>query len=42
MRGKRVVPGFYDSHVHLLGGGLQLARVELKDAPDAATFGNLV
>ena len=38
LEGKRVVPGFYDSHVHLLGGGLQLARVELKDAPDAATF----
>jgi predicted amidohydrolase YtcJ len=37
--GKRVVPGFYDSHLHLLGGGLQLARVELKDAKDEAEFG---
>lgn len=37
--GKRVVPGFYDSHVHLLGGGQQLARVELKDAADEAEFG---
>jgi hypothetical protein len=37
--GKRVVPGFYDSHVHFLGGGLQLARVELKDCPDEAAFG---
>lgn len=35
---KRVVPGFYDSHAHLLGGGLQLARVELKDAKDEAEF----
>ena len=42
LKGKRVVPGFYDSHVHLLGGGLQLARVELKDAPDAATFAKRV
>ncbi|MEO2089987.1 MAG: amidohydrolase family protein, partial [Gemmataceae bacterium] len=37
--GKRVLPGFYDSHLHLLGGGLQLARVELKDCPDEAEFG---
>src|SRR6476659_10596133 len=27
--GRRVVPGFHDSHVHFLGGGQQLARVEL-------------
>jgi predicted amidohydrolase YtcJ len=39
LQGKRVVPGFYDSHVHLLGGGQQLARVELKDAKDEAEFG---
>jgi hypothetical protein len=37
--GRRVLPGFVDSHVHLLGGGLQLARVELKDAADEAEFG---
>lgn len=37
--GKRVVPGFYDSHVHLLGGGQQLACVDLKDAADEAEFG---
>lgn len=37
--GRRVIPGVYDSHVHLLGGGQQLARVDLKDAPDEATFG---
>jgi predicted amidohydrolase YtcJ len=36
--GKRVLPGFYDSHVHFLGGGLQLARVELKDCKDEAEF----
>jgi predicted amidohydrolase YtcJ len=37
--GKRIVPGFYDSHAHVLGGGQQLARVELKDAKDEAEFG---
>jgi predicted amidohydrolase YtcJ len=37
--GKRVVPGFADSHLHLLNGGLQLSRVELKDAADEAEFG---
>ncbi len=37
--GRRVVPGFYDSHVHLLGGGRSLAQVELKDAADEAEFG---
>ena len=39
LRGRRVIPGVYDSHVHWLGGGLQLARVELKDAADEAEFG---
>ena len=37
--GQRVVAGFYDSHAHVLGGGMQLARVELKDAKDEAEFG---
>src|SRR5215216_3959687 len=37
--GKRVVPGFHDSHLHFLGGGEQLGRVELKDAKDEADFG---
>jgi predicted amidohydrolase YtcJ len=39
LKGKRVVPGFYDSHVHLLGSGLRLAQVALKDARDEAEFG---
>jgi len=39
LAGRRVVPGFYDSHVHFLGGGLQLTRVELKDAKNEAEFG---
>jgi predicted amidohydrolase YtcJ len=36
--GKRVIPGVYDSHVHWLGGGLQLSRVELKDADNEGEF----
>jgi predicted amidohydrolase YtcJ len=36
---RRVVPGFHDSHVHLLGSGLQLGQVALKDAADEADFG---
>ena len=39
LKGKRVVPGFYDSHVHLLGSGLRLAQVALKDARDETEFG---
>ena len=37
--GKRVAPGFHDSHLHFLGGGQQLARVELKDCKDETEFG---
>src|SRR5687767_7257717 len=37
--GRRVLPGFHDSHLHFLGGGQQLGRVELKDAKDEAEFG---
>src|SRR5262245_52046197 len=38
-QGRRVVPGFYDSHVHLLGSGQRLSEVALKDAADEAEFG---
>jgi predicted amidohydrolase YtcJ len=31
-RGKLVVPGFIDSHVHFVDAGLQLASVQLRDA----------
>ncbi|XP_075502001.1 protein LONG AFTER FAR-RED 3 isoform X2 [Primulina tabacum] len=30
LEGKVVLPGFIDSHVHLIFGGLQMARVELR------------
>jgi predicted amidohydrolase YtcJ len=39
LHGKRVTPGFYDSHVHFLGSGLRLSEVALKDARDEAEFG---
>ena len=39
LKGRRVVPGFYDSHIHLLGSGLRLSEVALKDAKDEAEFG---
>jgi predicted amidohydrolase YtcJ len=39
LRGRRVVPGFNDSHVHLLSSGMRLAQVALKDAADEAEFG---
>src|SRR5262245_44402405 len=36
LQGRRIVTGFYDSHVHLLGSGLQISRVDLEDAADDA------
>jgi predicted amidohydrolase YtcJ len=38
-KGRRVIPGFYDSHAHLLGSGMRLSEVALKDARDEAEFG---
>jgi len=39
LKGKRVVPGFHDSHVHLLSSGQRLSQVALKDAVDEREFG---
>jgi predicted amidohydrolase YtcJ len=39
LKGKRVLPGFYDSHVHLLGSGQRLGEVALKDAKNEEEFG---
>ena len=39
LKGRRVVPGFHDSHVHFLSAGLRLAQVALKDAKDEEEFG---
>ena len=38
LRGRLVVPGFVDNHVHLVMGGLQLSRVQLRDAATAEEF----
>lgn len=42
LKGRRVVPGFYDSHTHMLSGGQLLSQVNLKDAKDEAEFGRLL
>ena len=36
--GKLLLPGFNDSHVHFVDGGLSLDSVQLNDAPSAAEF----
>ncbi len=38
LKGRRVVPGFIDSHLHVLGGGTRLAQVSLKLAADEKAF----
>jgi predicted amidohydrolase YtcJ len=38
LQGRRVVPGFNDSHVHFLGGGNSLISVQLSDANSAEEF----
>lgn len=37
--GRRVVPGFFDSHVHWMSGGMRREQVDLRDAKDEAEFG---
>ncbi|MGE5360324.1 MAG: amidohydrolase [Bacteroidales bacterium] len=37
-RGRRVVPGFIDAHLHVPWGALQLRSVDLKDARSASDF----
>ena len=37
-RGRRVLPGFNDAHVHLVQAGEQLANVHLKDAESPEAF----
>ena len=36
--GRRVVPGFIDSHVHFIGGGFQLLAIDLKDSKSEEEF----
>ncbi|KAL3814746.1 hypothetical protein ACJIZ3_016014 [Penstemon smallii] len=42
LEGKVVVPGFIDSHVHLISGGLQMARVRLRGVSQKIQFVNKV
>jgi len=37
-KGRRVIPGITDSHTHIIGGGLQLARISLRDVEDKQAF----
>lgn len=37
-RGRRVIPGISDSHTHIISGGLQLARLNLRDVRDREEF----
>lgn len=34
----RIIPGLIDAHLHLIGGGLQLARLNLRNVADRAGF----
>lgn len=36
--GRRVIPGITDSHTHIVGGGLQLDRLNLRDTANRAEF----
>jgi predicted amidohydrolase YtcJ len=36
--GRRIIPGMTDSHTHLIGGGFQLVRLNLRDAKNRDEF----
>ncbi len=38
LRGRLVIPGFIDNHTHFIDGGLQLSRVQLRDASSPEEF----
>ena len=38
LEGRMAMPGFIDSHVHFIFGGLRISQVSLKDARDEAEF----
>ncbi|UCE61021.1 MAG: amidohydrolase [Phycisphaerales bacterium] len=40
--GRRVIPGITDSHAHLIGGGLQLTRLHLRDVGSREEFTSAV
>ena len=37
-RGRRMIPGITDSHTHIIGGGLQLDRLSLRDVRNREEF----
>ena len=37
-QGRVVIPGLIDCHIHMLGGGLNLAGLQLRDAADRQDF----
>ncbi len=41
-REARITPGLIDAHVHFVGGGLQLSRVDLRQAHDRESFATAV
>ncbi len=38
LKGKMVLPGFHDSHVHPISGGIELGECNLNDAPSQAAI----
>ncbi len=38
LEGRRVIPGFIDSHTHFIAGGFELASVQLRDAATPEEF----
>jgi predicted amidohydrolase YtcJ len=42
LRGRTVVPGFQDAHVHPVHGGLYLLRCSLHDEMDAAAYATII
>ena len=42
LAGRRVAPGFIDSHTHFLAGGLALSHVSLRDAATPAEFAHRI
>ena len=39
--GRRLVPGFHDSHVHFLGAGIFLGQIDLKLCANEEEFGKI-
>lgn len=37
-QGRRIIPGITDSHAHLIGGGMQLVRLNLREAKNREEF----